>query len=1252
MSSTTIRMPAIHLSLKKLRLALFAFALTAGTQPILAQADVIRGRISGPNAESIQNAAVIVTSTAGGLSRNATTDATGRFTITFAGGDGDYWIQVTAIGYVVRRMQLRRVADQAILVADMRLERFTATLDTLKVSTSRPRAVPDTSSADIGGAERRIDVDAMTAAQLADIALLAGNVPGVQIVAGNPGEPSGFSILGLGAEQNETSLNGMHFSGSALPRDAGFDASLALSPYDVSRGGFSGAQLALRSRPPTNFTLRAYSLALDAPRLQWTDPAGRALGQDFGNVSLGGVLTTPIHRDRAFAHIAYQAGRRSSRLNTLLDVGPSGLRAAGLAPDSVARLLSLLGTFGVPTTVVGLPASAQSDEALVYGSLDVLSPASTGDALNITFAGSWNRQTPALLNSRSFLSSSGERRSWQGTAQLRLTRLFSSIVLSETQLAVAASRNDGARYLDLPGAIVRIESDLGNGDRGVASVVFGGSPSLDRDQRTLSVLAQNHLSWFSLDNRHRLKFTTELSRESLNERRAFNSLGTFAFNSLADLQASQPTAYTRQLTAPGHDLATYRAAVSLGDAFSPTPALQLNYGLRVDANHFASAPVNNPLVEQFLGERNDRTPQRVRLSPRLGFAFAGGHPQQVIGVDGAARDPGFTVSGGIGVFQGATGANAVTAAIDNTGLPGGIQQIACIGTATPTPEWARYRANVGSIPTVCADGTGGSVFSTTTPVVTLFARDYSAPRSVRSNLRWSSLILGGRFNARADVIYSLNLEQGGIIDLNFVPIIRFALGDEAGRPVYVPQTSVVPQTGATSTNASRRSTMFSRVNEFRSDLRSEAKQLTLSLAPVAVAQSLTWSASYVYSQLRDQVYGFSSTDGNPLLTHWARSYFDGRHQVVYSVAYNVLDLFRLNWAGSLRSGTPFTPVISGDVNGDGGGNDRAFIFDPARMATPSSAAAMRELLDHSSPRVRDCLQSQVGRIAARASCEGPWSSSASLVIGLNPVRWWHSNRFDVSFQVSNPLGAADLIVNGQDHLHGWGQPAVPDNTLLYVRGFDAAARRYVYDVNPRFGSTAPAQSTVRAPVVFTGIARIDVGPTREKQALIEQLDRGRRAPGAKLSEGALRGLYASGGVFNPLSALLRSADSLELSGSQADSLTLMGRSYARRLDAIWTPIVKRLAALPNEYNENDANALYVSGRRETIDELMELAPSINQLLTAEQRRKLPGFLVAHLDVHYLATVRSGTAGLGLAYLGGISAPRANGGDGAVASGGR
>ena len=235
-------------------------------------------------------------------------------------------------------------------------------------------------------------------------------------------------------------------------------------------------------------------------------------------------------------------------------------------------------------------------------------------------------------------------------------------------------------------------------------------------------------------------------------------------------------------------------------------------------------------------------------------------------------------------------------------------------------------------------------------------------------------------------------------------------------------------------------------------------------------------------------------------------------------------------------------------------------------------------------------------------------------------------RATLSFSVSNPLGAADLIAHGENKLHGWGQFAFSDPTLLYVRGFDPAANKYKYEVNPRFGSTNPQFQTFRTPVTLTMQLRIDVGPPRERQTLTQQLDRGRTREGQKTPENMLKMMYGSGGIMNPMAQLLRQSDTLELTGPQADSLASMNRGYTIRLDSIWTPVAKYLANLPTEYDQGTAYQTYKSAREASVDLLIAIAPKIDGMLTADQKRKLPSLVASYLDARYLAGIRSGTAG--------------------------
>jgi hypothetical protein len=90
-------------------------------------------------------------------------------------------VSSAALGFASKRFEVKRTADEEILVADAKLP-----------------------PADLG-----------------DLAAMAATLPGVQLVPGQNGDASGYSVLGLGADQNNTTLNGMSFGGSNLPRDAG-----------------------------------------------------------------------------------------------------------------------------------------------------------------------------------------------------------------------------------------------------------------------------------------------------------------------------------------------------------------------------------------------------------------------------------------------------------------------------------------------------------------------------------------------------------------------------------------------------------------------------------------------------------------------------------------------------------------------------------------------------------------------------------------------------------------------------------------------------------------------------------------------------------------------------------------------------------------------------------------------------------------------------------------------------------------------
>jgi hypothetical protein len=1240
--------PLSHRYMRSFRAA-FAAALMWAALPAAASAqsvDVIRGRVTGPDSLPLDGATVTATTLSGNVSRTTRTDRQGRYTITFPGTEGDYMMTFNAIGYTPRRFEVKRVADEEVLIADARMQQA-AMLDAIDVRAARDRPRRNDQTPDVGGTERTIATSEIPANLMGDLAAMAATLPGVTGLTNDDGS-SAYSVLGLGGDQNNTTLNGMSFGGGNLPRDAAVSTSLATSPYDVSRGGFSGAQMSIRARPGSNFITRSMSLNLDNPALQWSDAASRSLGQEYGNASLGGGLAGPVIFDKMFFNASYQAGRRTNDFQTLETADALGLKAAGISADSALRLLLIMQNQLIPAHQGLLRDQRHGDNGSLFGTFDLVSPTATsGKAVNVLFNGGWGRQSPAAGSATETPGYGGDRINWRVGTQARHSNYFGIGILTETSLGFSASKNYGDPFLNLPGGRVRVSSIFPDSSTSVTTLSFGGSQTINNSISNTSTQAQNQLSWFSANNKHRLKLTSDLRYETANQLSAFNTLGTFTYNSLADLEANSPAMFSRSLGTRERDVQQIVGGVALGDSYRRSQNFQLTYGVRLDGTQYLSSPTVNGQLETLYGLRNDELPNRLYVSPRVGFSWSYGTAAQIGAFAGAFRGPRAVVRGGIGVFQNLPGTQTVASALDNTGLPSAVQQITCVGTAVPVPNWATY-SNPANIPSTCSGAP--SVFGSGAPNATAFSTDYVSPRSVRGNLQWSGPTLGNRFNTSIDFTASLNLNQSSSIDQNFSATQRFTLPGEANRPVYVDTSSIVSATGTVASAGSRVSSSYNRVNELVSDLQSKSWQATLRLSPMSFSNTFSWNAWYVYSMVDEQFRGFSSTVSNPLNVEWGRS-AQSPHQVGYSLGYNFFDFVRVTWFGQFRSGNRFTPMIAGDVNGDGSFNDRAFLFNPSGTADTAIANGMQSLLNGGSSAARECLNSQLGKLAERNSCQGPWTSTASMSISFNPLKVRLPQRASLTFQLSNPLYAADLLVHGSGKLRGWGQQPFVDNQLFYVRGFDKTTQTFQYDVNQRFGSTNPAFQQFRAPVTLTAMLRVDVGPTRERQMLTQQLDRGRRTQGNKAPELLLRAMFGNGGIPNPMAALLRDQDTLKLSSTQADSIATMNRRYIITLDAIWSPIVKDFAALPDDFEHEEAYQRYIIARRKTVDAMRELAPHIKGVLTAEQYRRIPPFVASYLDVRYLASIRSGTAGFGGAGGAGGAGFMPGGGDVMMAGGG-
>jgi hypothetical protein len=270
-----------------------------------------------------------------------------------------------------------------------------------------------------------------------------------------------------------------------------------------------------------------------------------------------------------------------------------------------------------------------------------------------------------------------------------------------------------------------------------------------------------------------------------------NALGTFNYNSLAELESNRPASFTRVFAAPTRSAGSWLGAASVGDLWQVSPTFVLQPGLRFEANRFLTTPTENPGVTSAFGISNAGVPNTVHVSPRLGFAwtFSNSRFNPPFGSGAVGRiplPPRGILSGGFGEFRNDITAASALGPLSATGLPGDARQLTCVGAAVPTPDWSLYARDPSAIPTLCANA-AAPAFSDAAPDVLMFDRDYSLPHSWRGNVRWGSGYK--RLHYSVDAAYSFNRNQPGSVDLNFAGVPRFSLSDESARPVLSRQAA-------------------------------------------------------------------------------------------------------------------------------------------------------------------------------------------------------------------------------------------------------------------------------------------------------------------------------------------------------------------------------------------------------------------------------------------------------------------------------
>jgi hypothetical protein len=144
-----------------------------------------------------------------------------------------------------------------------------------------------------------------------------------------------------------------------------------------------------------------------------------------------------------------------------------------------------------------------------------------------------------------------------------------------------------------------------------------------------------------------------------------------------------------------------------------------------------------------------------------------------------------------------------------------------------------------------------------------------------------------------------------------------------------------------------------------------------------------------------------------------------------------------------QSGTPYTWLVTGDVNGDGiNGNDVPFI--PANagqisLADPTQFAALSKFIDS-----QQCLADARGTMLQRGACRNPWQDFLDMRLSWTSPDW-KGQRLEVQWDIFNVL---NLLNPAWGHYLQVAQFENAPSNFLSAVGYDFVNRRPIYAFRP------------------------------------------------------------------------------------------------------------------------------------------------------------------------------------------------------------
>ena len=804
---------------------------------------------------------------------------------------------------------------------------------------------------------------------------------------------------------------------------------IALTNFDVSRSGFTGASVDAVTRSGTNeITGTVYGVFGDS---DWTGKRNSQRFTGFEDEStMGFTIGAPIIQDRLFVFGSYETFTRSAAAPTF---GPAGSSAAqivsGISTADIQEVQSIAqNVWGFDAGTFEAPASLDTEIEDILLKIDW----NINDQHRASFRyNSTEQLEPYLRNfgSRSLSLSSF----WHNNTkefESYVAQLYSDWSPSfYTELSV--SRADQSSLWDIGQPLPSIRICLNSNNCSGADALWLGS---ERFRHVNELITQTDnitgaATWYA--GRHEVKFGAEYQSQEIFNLFGRDQFGVYDFYGVDAFRQGTPGSYSLFYPTQG-DVNTRAAewtlenvAFFVQDTIDISENLNVTAGLRLDIPQTSDRPLFNQAASDFFGLRNDSTVNGNRLlQPRLGFNWQPEIAQRT------------QVRGGVGLFQGIAANVWLSNPFSNNSVNQG-----AISSFNPAADGILFSPDPENQPgNRPPPGLGGNV-DFVDPSLKLPSA-WKANLAVDHELPWYGMI------ASAEVVLT-EIAEGIRYEK---PNLGAPTGTAPdGRPLY--WTTTVPDefTGSSSQKTPNRNRDFG-VNSTiaRPTSKGDGDQLTLSLQG---RPDYNWSWGVAYTRTNaTEVNTLSSSQASSNWNNAIRA--DRNADVAENSNYAIKDRLTLNLnyrrefiAGletsfgmffEARSGRPYTYTFVNDANGDGrSGVDPLYVpAGPGDVIFTGGAAmesAFFNFIDS-----QKYLNGQRGQIAEVNGARAPNVQQMDVRI-TQEFPFVGGRKGEIWLDIAN-LG--NLLNSEWGQIHEVGFPG--GRGIARFQGIDPASGKYVY----------------------------------------------------------------------------------------------------------------------------------------------------------------------------------------------------------------